>query len=180
MSAILGRLLSQVLADPLIAFIIIVVFGFLGLIMLLIYSSKVRADRQSRLWPAAPGRIEHSKIEERTSRAYNAGSGNRFGGASPRYVPQVTYSDAVNGTRYEGDRIGNGIYVGWTRGFADRWVKRYPVGAAVNIYYDPTAPSNAVLERTDPGNMVGLLGAVVLTAAVLWFAALTILRLTGL
>lgn len=47
--------------------------------------------------------------------------------------------------------------------WAYKVVERYPVGAQVMVYYDPSNPSDAILERGMPGYIKWLWVALVLT-----------------
>jgi hypothetical protein len=85
-----------------------------------------------------------------------------------RKVPKITFEYAVNGKTHRGSRVS----------FAERIpdaevsgiVARYPVGKAVEVFYDPVRPSRAVLERSPPTGIargclgmfvVGLIGVVI-------------------
>lgn len=58
--------------------------------------------------------------------------------------PSIRYEYTVTGKKYAGRRV---AYRGYTEGMARRWVRKYRKGQRVSIYYDPTRPSYAVLER---------------------------------
>ena len=58
----------------------------------------------------------------------------------------VRYRYAVGGKTYESDRIAFGGDPHTTRMLAGQIVAKYPVGAQVDVFYNPTRPSSAVLE----------------------------------
>lgn len=93
--------------------------------------------RRARDWLQVEGRITRSKLAVR-----RPPSGNDIGTAVN--VPDVAYSFMVGGLSYQGKRVSLGDISGR---FAEEAVRRYPVGAAVTVHYDPTDPTDCVLER---------------------------------
>jgi Protein of unknown function (DUF3592) len=63
-------------------------------------------------------------------------------GPSPGEAPLVLYAYQVNGTVFRGHRVRT------KRGpcNASSVIARYPAGASVVVYYDPTDPANSALE----------------------------------
>jgi hypothetical protein len=129
----IGSMISGIVAIPFV--IIALVFIFLAL----------RAGRQagvSKNWPATTGKIIASGIEPRRSHSSNGGTGTS-------YYPVVQYQYMIDGRSYMGNRItfGNQVGYGWTN-MAQKQVDLYPAGANVAVFYDPSDPGMAVLERT--------------------------------
>jgi hypothetical protein len=93
--------------------------------------------RASRRWPSVQGRITESRLDR------NPRSGS--GGYS--YTPRVRFSYAVDRQEYESSQINFWGVVGGSEGTARRTTTRYPEGARVTVYYNPEAPSEAVLDR---------------------------------
>ena len=63
-------------------------------------------------------------------------------------MPAVAYEFSVGGRKVRGNRISVGDDSGGVNTAAT--LKRYTVGAAVTVYYDPANPKNCVLERGVP------------------------------
>ena len=145
--------------DPLLLFILAVTLGVLGLVLLVIYRSKLNADRKSKNWPSTSGTITLSRIEKRAGYR-RSGQGSR----STIYIPLIKYSYAVMETQYHGDRIGNGIYQSITRPSLNHWLKRYPAKSFVTVYYNPEDPADALLEPTSNSNIVGFIVGIGITA----------------
>jgi hypothetical protein len=99
----------------------------------------VRRSLSSRRWPAARGEITAAKIEEKTET-------DEDGDTSTRYEARVRYEYAVNGQRYEGDRITFGYEAGGSRSDHEKVLARYVPGQAVEVLYNPRKPQLAVLE----------------------------------
>ena len=85
----------------------------------------IAVARTSRRWPTVPGRIVRSEI--------------RDGRAVIRFV----YT--VQGEEHEGFDVAAGDWPYRSAGSAVRRVQQYPVGAQVNVYYNPSQPSVAML-----------------------------------
>ncbi|MBE2272312.1 MAG: DUF3592 domain-containing protein [Anaerolinea sp.] len=117
-----------------------------ALVLLIIVVRAGRKVRASQNWRIAKGRVLASYIERRYSRTGE-------GGTSAAYYPVVAYEYEVGRQHFQGSRIrfGNQIGYGWT-GPAQKDVDRFPVGAPVDVYYDPEAPEDAVLERSARGS----------------------------
>jgi hypothetical protein len=120
-------------------------FGILGTMLLPIAAwvyATMRLEQalavRSRSWPTVPGKIDTSEVTEK--RAYRSG---RYWALDVRYLY----------------RVGGVDYVGTQLAFAPRWIgsqytvdslaRRYPVGAAASVHYDPDQPAEAVLETDD-------------------------------
>lgn len=62
------------------------------------------------------------------------------------FRPIVKYKYEVDGVTYQGESIVKGLVeVNW-RAPADRWVKRFPVGATVKVFVDPNDPKQCYLQ----------------------------------
>ena len=120
-------------------------FGILGTMLLPIAAwayATMRFEQAmavlSRSWSTAPGKIDTSDVSRKVS--YRSG---RFCALDVRYVY----------------RAGGVDHVGTRLAFAPRWIgsqyivdglaRRYAVGAAVDVRYDPNQPDDAVLETDD-------------------------------
>ncbi len=89
-----------------------------------------------------------------------------------RYVPVVAYEYAVDGTSYQAARLRFGDSSQPSVDAAQRTIDRFPVGAGIEIRYDPKAPSEATVEA-DPDRLeLRLIGGIAM--AVLALAALII------
>lgn len=116
---------------------------FLPMVALIVVAaaSKLFELRKAQSWTATTGRVVRSGIEARR---------HRFEGEAETVenVPAVEYEFTVGGRKVHGSRIGIGDDSGGAN--TDATLKRYPLGAAVTVYYDPADPKNCVLERSGP------------------------------
>ena len=115
----------------------------LGLLFVIIGGFEFRQGLKTNDWPAAAGRIVESKIVEKK---VDGSSGGRRSRISDRdYTVDVRYSYEVEGQKFEGDRLRYGNESHDSRASAEDGQLLYSPGKAVQVYYDPTAPSRSVL-----------------------------------
>jgi Protein of unknown function (DUF3592) len=113
-------------------------------------------------WPATGAEIIHSEAEIPPT---------RISEAEPDCRVNIRYRYRVDAKDYEGDRLRSGAPAAMMQEAAEALVARYPVGAKVNIHYDPKHPSHAVLDGAHQASsglivailMFGSIGAVVCT-----------------
>jgi|GEM_PF-361349 len=124
--------------------------GF-GLALLLFFVGYRRFLMRANAWPVVPGRVTISRVEQR---AATSDSPNRRSHAA---VVEFRYQ--VGGLGFSSRQIALGLDKSGSRSAADRIVARYPVGAAVEVHYDPTNPSQAALENPTGLSWILLLAA---------------------
>ena len=97
----------------------------------------------SEAWPTAPGLVQKSGVEKTVRQAK--------GIPITSYKPAVAYVFLVNKRAYPNNRIRFGekfiLGDGTSEATAQGEVKNYPIGGMVQVIYDPSNPSSAVLER---------------------------------
>jgi hypothetical protein len=87
-------------------------------------------DPRKLQWRQVAGVVTHSEVEY----------------VSEYFQPIVKYRYEVDGVTYQGDSIVKGLVgVNW-KAPAARWVKRFPVGAAVQVFVDPKDPRKCFLQ----------------------------------
>jgi len=106
-------------------------------------------------WPRTQGEFLESRVErERSSSTH---------GASITFAPRIRYQYEVQGRRFTSVKIavGGTLDTSSEERAAER-THRWPVGAAVPVFYNPRDPSEAYLE-TDAESVwfIGAIGAVV-------------------
>jgi hypothetical protein len=121
---------------------VVIAVGFIG------WSHHMRGiAAASETWPAAPGEITASDVTHSVKQS-SSSSGSKW-----RYRPRVEYRYELNGAEYTNDNI-QFVSVSWEfkdRFKAERIIKPYPVGKAVDVYYDPLDPANSVLLKGSVG-----------------------------
>jgi hypothetical protein len=149
-------------------FMIIVVALFPTLLIVAIVV-KLWEVSKARRWPSATGKVIVSTVQ--SHKKTPGDPGYNFGDTEVTNEPRVEYEYRVGGRKYRGRRITIGEKTSGSE--LEAILARYPVGAAVTVYYDPANPQTAVLERDLPAGLwaVGV-GCVVLSIAVPLVAAL--------
>jgi hypothetical protein len=112
--------------------------GF-GLVTLLFFVGYRRYLMRANAWPVVPGRVTVSRVEQRA--ASGDGSNRRS------YAAVVEFRYEVGGLHFSSRQIALGLTTSGSRSAADKVAARYPVGATVEVHYDPANPSQAALEN---------------------------------
>jgi hypothetical protein len=120
----------------------------------------------SRDWLIAPGKILDTSVQARDS----WDSDGRY---APLYNSEVVSSFSVGGQQYISDRValGGTMRASINRGvpgFMKKTLDKYPVGARVQVYYNPKNPADCALERRANGMWLVLLAALVFVGLSAW------------
>ena len=132
--------------------------------------------RAARDWPSTPGRVVISNAEVREVKVPDSGreSGHRF---EERNFANIVYEYSVSGQTLSNNRVSIGEDLGNFQ--VAETIARYPVGAAVTVYYNSRHPRDAVLERDLPKGLWGCLGiATAIALAAVFGSAIGLHRLT--
>lgn len=114
--------------------IFIMIFVLVGFGLFSVGMMTVMEARSAAHWPSVSGEIVTSVLETRSS----------DGRKTQQAV--IGYRYTVADKEYIGSRIYFGHDVGIGRPDAGTLVRQYAVGTEVRVFYDPTDPSNSVLE----------------------------------
>lgn len=136
------------------------VFGGLG-VWLIVNSRKQRQKVEaSRNWPTTVAQITLAEVREK-SEYDSEGDTRRY------YYPHVEYTYQVAGITYQGNQLTFGAKRGYSSPKkANEEIARYPVGAQVRAYYNPANPQEAVLEQRAVGsNFMLIFGIIALLIA---------------
>ena len=127
------------------------IFTFMGIALLSVGILNIRKGSASNDWPTTRGEVFTSEVQSRLETSdSSSGSGSRRRRKTTTttvYWAEMKYSYVVEGVSFEGDRVDYGMESRSSkRTRADEIVALYPVGEEVLVYYDPSDPSEAVLE----------------------------------
>jgi hypothetical protein len=135
-------------------FVYLMLLAPLGLLLgAAVYKTlQVRAARE---WPSAAGKVVVSGAEVRKVKVIDSdrAEGHRF---EERNFANIVYEYSVAGRKLRNNRVSIGEDLGNFQ--VAETVAKYPVGAAVTVYYNPRHPNEAVLERDLPKGLWGCLG----------------------
>ncbi|MBN1937335.1 MAG: DUF3592 domain-containing protein [Anaerolineae bacterium] len=119
------------------------------------------------VWPGVGGVMTAARLEERREEVSRSDGPTR---TVVSFEPLVEYHYTVDGKDYIGRRISPADKQ-YARPLAQKVLDRYPVGAQVQVHYDPRNPDEAFLEINMGWGGIGLLlagGALI--AAAIWMA----------
>jgi uncharacterized protein DUF3592 len=130
----------------------------------------------AREWPSTSGKVVVSKAETRQVKVIDSdgAEGHRF---EERNFADIVYEYSVAGRKLRNNRVS----IGEDRGNFEvaETIAKYPVGAAVTVYYNPLHPDQAVLERDLPKGMWGCLGiGTAIVLAIVFGSAIGLHQLT--
>jgi hypothetical protein len=156
------------------------VVGMFPALILVAVAVKLREVSRAGRWPEVAGRVIASRVKSRRNEPGEPGYD--FHDTEVSNDPFVEYEYQVGGRKYRCSRVTIGEKTAGSE--LEAILGRYPVGAAVTVYYDPVNPSDALLERVLPTAMMVAGGGAVLLffvggpliAAALYFNALGWLR----
>jgi hypothetical protein len=135
--------------------------GGMGAAALLIFLGMHAYSKAAQSWPFVTGKIVVSSIERST----DGDSGD--GGTHRSYAPVIEYAYEVAGQTYRSRQV----KLGFTSSGSESWARgvaaKYPVGAPVEVHYDPGNPAIAALDN--PTGMTWLIFA--LAMALFGFSA---------
>ena len=94
----------------------------------------IRLARASLAWPTAPGRVTAAEIQE------------SYDSRGRSCTPHIAFEYQVDGRSQRGDSLMIGVTPSGSKSYAKSVTEKYPVGAAVQVAYDPAAPERSVLE----------------------------------
>ena len=117
--------------------------GASGWALLKVWASRKKVT-ESLAWPSVRGRITACELRQERS----GGHGHQ----STVFRPEVSYSHSVSGRDYVGHEIhAGGVFSHSLRGRVEDWCARHPVGAEVQVHYDPQDPAHCCLQQDAPG-----------------------------
>jgi hypothetical protein len=133
-----------------------------GLVMLTNFGHQAIQANRSSSWPTVEGTVTESKVVQRTGRR-----------GRKTDIPSITYRYSVGGVEHLGTRLffGSRYPESWTTGAkwttdTKAYIGRYPLGASLQVHYDPDDAATSVVEA-------GLKSAIVLPVvlSILFIAA---------
>ena len=140
--------------------------GLMGLAAFLISFAFWRRISQAGSWPAVPGVVTFCGIEEVFDGDATSGSSSR----TRSYRTNIEYTYTVAGNTYTGRQIRLGVTKSGSQSSAQAIADRYPIGAKVEVHYDPRNPGDAAIERSTKSPLIPLVLAIALTAFALYQA----------
>jgi hypothetical protein len=141
------------------AFFMLLCWAMFPTLILVAVVVKMREVYKARRWPATEGKVLVSNIQPQIKTP--GAPGYNFHDTEVTNEPRVEYEYQVGGKTYRNQRITIGEKTSEYE--LEEILARYPVGAAVTVYYDPSNPQTAVLERDIfNGKMFTVLGCMML------------------
>lgn len=113
----------------------LVIMVILGLAMTYLGFTKFKKATNAKSWPVTIGIITDSEVA-----------------GAIKYYPSITYTYTVDSVVYNSNSISNINFNTKNRSVVEEFLKKYPLGAEIKVYYNGSEPSKALLE---PGITMG-------------------------
>jgi hypothetical protein len=135
--------------------------GGLGIFLMIMSLLSLQQGKEARSWKVVAGRIVRSSLEEkRVDTSY--GDGMRR--AEVGYLPRVEYQYRVGDETLTGQRISL-VEKQYTQKSGQKALEKYPIGATVQVHFNPENPQEAVIETgTVLSSLIFMLGGIALVA----------------
>jgi hypothetical protein len=101
----------------------------------------LKQAQEAATWPSVTGRIVTAQIVE--GRYHDSKSGNTIN----TYRPEVTYNYNAGGAERVGSRLAFGKILYYQPTEAEAFMSAHGQGAEVQVFHDPAAPQESVLDR---------------------------------
>lgn len=130
----------------------LVISAILGLALTILGLVKIEKAAETKKWPATNGKITMSEVS-----------------GTMKYYPSVNYTYTVDSAVYNSNVISNMDYSTKKRSVVEEFLKKYPLGSEIKVYYNSSEPSSALLEPgINTGNILLLaFGVIILAVPVL-------------
>lgn len=135
--------------------------GGLGIFLMIMSLLSLQQGKEARSWKVVAGRIVRSSLEEKRVDT-NYGDGMRR--AEVGYLPRVEYQYRVGDETLTGQRISL-VEKQYTQKSGQKALEKYPIGATVQVHFNPENPQEAVIETgTVLSSLIFMLGGIALVA----------------
>ena len=146
MSSTLGILIGLICVG-----IFVLAFGGGGAFLIFRTRKNKKQADASQGWLSTIGKIIETNVKHSTST-------DSEGDRKDSYTPQVRYTYQANGAEFVSDQINFGFVTGYgSESKAREALMKYPMEAQITVFYDPTDPAKAVLERRAGGSTAGMI-----------------------
>jgi hypothetical protein len=112
-------------------------------------------DRSVSRWPTTIATVVYSQVASEDRR-------DRSGRDLVRYLPVIAYEYAVEGAVYQAARLRFGDTAEPELSRARRVAERFPIGAGIEIHYNPARPDEATIETAPDRIDIGLVAGIAL------------------
>jgi len=117
------------------------VFGGLGVLLVVLYFRNKKKAEASVSWPSVEGRIVSNQVRKK-----HVDTDDSF---RIEYIPEIRFEYQVNGETFTGKRIAFGSDPNFgSQRKAEEFLIPYPVDSTVKVFYNPEKPKEAVLTQT--------------------------------
>jgi hypothetical protein len=126
----------------------LVIMVILGLALTFLGVTKFKKATDAKSWPVTTGLVTGSEVA-----------------GAIKYYPSITYTYSVDSVAYNSNIISNINFNTKNRSVVEEVLKKYPVGSKIEVYYNGSEPSEALLEPgINTGNILLLAFGIIVLA----------------
>jgi hypothetical protein len=126
----------------------LVIMVILGLALTFLGFTKFKKATDAKSWPATIGLVTGSEVA-----------------GAIKYYPSITYTYTVDSVVYNSNSISNINFNTKNRSVVEEFLKKYPLGAKIKVYYNGSEPTMALLEPgINTGNILLLAFGIIVLA----------------
>jgi hypothetical protein len=126
----------------------LIIIALIGVALTFLGFTKIRKATEAKKWPVTNGIVTRSEVS-----------------GTIKYYPSVTYTYTVNNVVYNSNSISNINFNTKNRRVVEEFLKKYPSGSEIKVYYNGSEPSEALLEPgINTGNIFLLAFGIILLA----------------
>jgi hypothetical protein len=134
----------------------LVIIALIGIGLTFLGTVKLKNAARSRNWPVTTGTIIRSEV-----------------GGAIKYYPSILYTYTLDNAIYTSTGISNVNFNTKKRKVAEDFIKKYPTGSKVKVFYNSEDPSKALLEPgINTGHILLLAFGIFLTALPIIFVSI--------
>jgi hypothetical protein len=126
----------------------LVIMVILGLTLTFFGFTKFKKAADAKSWPVTSGLVTGSDVA-----------------GTIKYYPSISYTYTVDSVVYNSNSISNINFNTKNRSVVEEFLKKYPLGTKIKVYYNGSEPSRALLEPgINTGNILLLAFGIILLA----------------
>jgi hypothetical protein len=107
----------------------LIIIAIIGLALTFLGFAKIRKATEAKKWPATNGTVTRSEVA-----------------GAIKYYPSIAYTYTVDNVVYNSNSISNINFNTKNRSVVVEFLKKYPLGSEIKVYYNDSEPSEALLE----------------------------------
>lgn len=158
------------------------IFVIFGIIPFFIYFNVSNVSSAERSWLETEAEVTEAKIESQVSTisVYDHEEEENISKGTTNYFPEIVYKYTVDGKGYTGTKFRTLGYSSERRSEIEKMMPKLPVGGKIKIFYNPSDPGEATVEKAPaPSRIILVFGLIVIAVGLFIMFIVSRLSLIG-